>query len=637
MTRFFSFNPRCSKGNISQWLDSKQRLVKFSWLTVLLVGVMDLSARSYVAPQPPDTLLLDSLIEEMWYLPSSSRSFELANQVYTLSDSLNYAVGLAEALSIMADYYVEKGDFMNAITTGQSMLEMAENTGQEDLYIEACLILARSNYFLDLEQEAETYMRTLIAMTETVKDSTNLALLYGYIGLYQMEQQRSDVAIKNLQMARDISLELYNRITDERKRESIVYNISADEYNINMAYIAAGRPDEAIAYFSQYIDEARQRQDSFLITSVYQNMGVALSETGYYEQSHVYFDSALHYAQQLGQSDLVYSTYECISDTYAKQREFQKALDFHQKYQSFKDSVVDFRTKQTVSQLNVQYETERKERALLQQQSTIQNLRISRQRIWLLVVILLAGLGVGVLFFKRMQDRARSKEQLLAAEEALVRLQLEKERLVAEQLQVELNSKEADLTNLALDIGRKNDFANQLMAQLEDLQKVQPADLKSKLRDVLVLLNDNLQVSEDLQVLQANVSEINQLFYQKLDQQFQGLTANDKYILGLIRLNLSNKDIAKVKGISADSAKVMRYRLRKKLKLTPDVDITSFLQNLWAPLPRENRPNANYSHQSKINTAPSAGGFVYLKYKFNLNSYVQKCNFSSATASALSR
>jgi len=89
-----------------------------------------------------------------------------------------------------------------------------------------------------------------------------------------------------------------------------------------------------------------------------------------------------------------------------------------------------------------------------------------------------------------------------------------------------------------------------------------------------------LQVSEDLETLQKNINEIGHEFYLNLDKKVGGLSANDKQLCGMIRLNMSNKEVATIKNISVKSAKMSRYRLRKKLGLKPEEDVVEFLRGI---------------------------------------------------------
>ena len=58
------------------------------------------------------------------------------------------------------------------------------------------------------------------------------------------------------------------------------------------------------------------------------------------------------------------------------------------------------------------------------------------------------------------------------------------------------------------------------------------------------------------------------------------VTGNDLRLIALIKVNLSSKDIATLLGISPDSLRVSRYRLRKKLNLEQGESLTAFVQSL---------------------------------------------------------
>lgn len=143
-----------------------------------------------------------------------------------------------------------------------------------------------------------------------------------------------------------------------------------------------------------------------------------------------------------------------------------------------------------------------------------------------------------------------------------------------------MNSKKADLTNLAIDINRRNKFFQQLLKALKKLEKTKSDDMSIQLREIVNMMSSHLRISEDFVQFQKNIEDINQAFYQKLEAQFGALSKTEKFLCGLIRLNLSNKDIAAIRGISPGSAKMSRHRLRKKLGLEPEVDIVRFLEGV---------------------------------------------------------
>ncbi|MCB0622214.1 MAG: hypothetical protein KDC41_26670, partial [Saprospiraceae bacterium] len=90
----------------------------------------------------------------------------------------------------------------------------------------------------------------------------------------------------------------------------------------------------------------------------------------------------------------------------------------------------------------------------------------------------------------------------------------------------------------------------------------------------------HLKINEDIQEFQMNVETVNQDFFHRLNERFPELTSNEKQLCGLIRLNLSTKEIAAIRNITPRSAEMGRYRLRKKLHLQPEEEIQTFLQEL---------------------------------------------------------
>lgn len=57
------------------------------------------------------------------------------------------------------------------------------------------------------------------------------------------------------------------------------------------------------------------------------------------------------------------------------------------------------------------------------------------------------------------------------------------------------------------------------------------------------------------------------------------LTVSDKKLCAYLKMDLSSKDIAPLLNMSYRSVEMSRYRLRKKLNLDREVNLTEFLQS----------------------------------------------------------
>jgi len=80
--------------------------------------------------------------------------------------------------------------------------------------------------------------------------------------------------------------------------------------------------------------------------------------------------------------------------------------------------------------------------------------------------------------------------------------------------------------------------------------------------------------------IQRNFEQVHQSFFDKLKASSENLTANDLRLIALLKMNLNSADISSLLGISQDSLRVVRYRLRKKLNLAQGDSLSAFIQAL---------------------------------------------------------
>ncbi|MEM6700327.1 MAG: sigma factor-like helix-turn-helix DNA-binding protein, partial [Bacteroidota bacterium] len=91
------------------------------------------------------------------------------------------------------------------------------------------------------------------------------------------------------------------------------------------------------------------------------------------------------------------------------------------------------------------------------------------------------------------------------------------------------------------------------------------------------IVGDN---ASNWKVFEARFVDVNKDFYKRLKKQFPNLTQNDQKLCALVKLDFSSKDIASLLGISVESVHTTRYRLRKKLKLSRDINLKEFIAGI---------------------------------------------------------
>ena len=74
--------------------------------------------------------------------------------------------------------------------------------------------------------------------------------------------------------------------------------------------------------------------------------------------------------------------------------------------------------------------------------------------------------------------------------------------------------------------------------------------------------------------------QVHPQFYEKLETQYPTLTSKEKRLCAFIALGLSTKEIADITFREVRSCESSRNRLRKKLGVEPDVDLTNFIRQI---------------------------------------------------------
>jgi DNA-binding CsgD family transcriptional regulator len=215
----------------------------------------------------------------------------------------------------------------------------------------------------------------------------------------------------------------------------------------------------------------------------------------------------------------------------------------------------------------VQFEVARKDRKLemLEKENDIH--RLTSSLLWGSVLVLVLVAGAVILFLRRLRLRDKI---LLATKEELMKALEEQKILKERQLQAELELKESKIS--ALGIQMKQKLMGEVRSRLE----------KDTVRDPVLsrLLQKGLVKDKEWDDFNTWFEETNVHFYSRLKTMYPGISANDLRICALIKLNFSIKEMAGVLHISPDSVKTARYRLRKKLGMPNEENLSDFILGL---------------------------------------------------------
>ena len=299
-------------------------------------------------------------------------------------------------------------------------------------------------------------------------------------------------------------------------------------------------------------------------------------------------NAALKQSRAMKADEITLSLLDILSDAHQRLGHLDQALDYSRQYRSLSDSVFSAEKSRTVAELQYAYESEKKD-------NEIQQLRAEEEQQKLVIIIVSIG-AVAALFLmvvialsKRVQLlKHREREmQLKAAHEKAEheKYEAEVERRIEEEknkkLQVELESSQRELTTSTLYIHQKNRLLEEVQEELEKLaDRASNAGQKDHFSQISKNLQTHMKFENDWDNIILHFEKVHPDFFNKLRSLCPDLTANELKQAAYIRINLNSKEVANLLNIDQASVKQSRYRMKKKLQLPQDEDLTGFIMSL---------------------------------------------------------
>ncbi|MBB6459998.1 ligand-binding sensor domain-containing protein [Flammeovirga kamogawensis] len=167
---------------------------------------------------------------------------------------------------------------------------------------------------------------------------------------------------------------------------------------------------------------------------------------------------------------------------------------------------------------------------------------------------------------EQQQELFNKKQKIIENEKSIAEAELKNSQWREEQLQDIIDQKNGRLTAVTLNIVEKNNFLHTLQNQIKKTVEDYP-ELAVSLNKLNKTIEQSDKTDKDWEEFQLYFDGIHSDFNQKLKEKHPNLTAHDLRHCALIRLNLGLNECANLLGISQDSIKTSRYRLKKKLAL----------------------------------------------------------------------
>ncbi len=499
-------------------------------------------------------------------------------------------------------WHYGKEDVDSALAYGQKGLDLARQLhfqrGVFEGYQQLGVCFGRqANY-----PKALDYFLKALPIAETLTDQSRLARLLQNIGVIHITQQEYAKSLPFFNRA----LTVYKQRSDQAGQIEVLFLIADTYVRLRqydwglalykqcIAYYRANRLRFDLAIALRDYAWALQRRGNFAesifpyqeaetlsglenyaqgIASSQNGLAAAYLQTGNYQKAEQYGLRALATARKIREWNDIKDIEWNLFRAYAYLGNKSEANTHFAAAEAAQDSVFGQQRSRAIAEVETRYQTKLKDEqiAALNQKTRLQQ--------YLLGAGVLGGLlllVVLVLLYNRYQLRDKEKraiEQQRETERALSQAQQDK-------LQLELDLKHRELASSALFAYQKNEMLGQLKEQVDELLTEPDKPQKQKLKTIQKFIQSNLHFEDEWDAFKLHFEQVHPSFFEKLQHKFPDLTPNELKLCAYTRINLSNKEIARLLNINSSSVEMARYRMKKKVGLDGQTTITDFIQTV---------------------------------------------------------
>jgi len=303
----------------------------------------------------------------------------------------------------------------------------------------------------DYEKSIYYFLKAL-TLEEQNDDEVGQAYTYNNIGIVFKEWDNYKKA-----------LEYFNKSLKIAKKTGLKIMILHARLNIGSVYGMLHKYEQEIEQYNLIDDLNPENIDKSILSSVYLNKGISFKNLLQYDSAAFYYQKALEIREEIDDKeqlarvyyflgDLMYvmhrydkatdllntsntytadyrtraENYDLLSKIYERKNDKDKALEYFKKSVAMHDSVFSEEKYKQINELQIQYETEKKEQQIESlekiNEAKAKQLKLTRLIFGLAIAAVLVVILSGAMFFHNRQ--LRSKHRMLLTEQKLLRSQM---------------------------------------------------------------------------------------------------------------------------------------------------------------------------------------------------------------------
>lgn len=319
----------------------------------------------------------------------------------------------------------------------------------------------------DYEGALKAYLKALAiyeqehALIEQATVTNNIGMVYSYLGMNSkaVENHLKAIEIFEKENHQKGKSEAYNNIAilyanEGELDKALKYfknslaietalhsqkGIAESINNVGAVFYYMQEIDSALAYFNQSATMERAIGNLSGLGATYNNIAQILLENERSDDAKIYLDSAYHYAHQSKTAVDIETALNLYAQYYEVKNDPKTALQYFKTFARVRDSLINIETNSKVAKLEIEYQTEKREKEILSQRADLaeKELDLSKKNsyIWGLLGLAVVLTLLGFLFYNQQKLKNRQLQKENQLKDALIRIETQN-RLQEQRLRI---------------------------------------------------------------------------------------------------------------------------------------------------------------------------------------------------------
>lgn len=355
---------------------------------------------------------------------NSAKAVEYFEKAKIYSTKLKDNLKTANLFYDIGFAYLLKGKYDKSLFNYQESLKGYEKLN--DSFRISNALISIGNVYLKYKDYNKTadYYNKAEAIILAANDSLQMTSIYDTKGVTFDQQGQYDSSLFYHQKAYDICL----LIND--------YDYAMNSLsNMGLTYKHQFKTTEALNCFYKARDywEAKEGAPLDILAGIYNNIAATHSQASNYPAALDAFNKSIALAEQTGSPAIVMENYLNMSDMFGKKNDYKQQVQYLKQYHQLKDSIFNLDTKNELTQLEADYQVEKKNIELVRKDAEVVKQK-SQRNIFITLTIAAAAILIGLVFFynkikKANNDLEEKNSQINQQKNELQTLNQVKDRL----------------------------------------------------------------------------------------------------------------------------------------------------------------------------------------------------------------